>query len=79
MVKPALPYLDLLRELSREIRIPWAVYQVSGEFAALEALAAQGLAQRGAVHREVLTAFRRAGAQIIITYGARSAREWLAA
>ena len=44
MVKPGLPYLDLLRELSREIRKPWAVYHVSGEFAALEALAAQGLA-----------------------------------
>ena len=42
MVKPALPYLDLLRELSRAIRKPWAVYHVSGEFAALEALAAQG-------------------------------------
>ena len=79
MVKPGLPYLDLLRELSREIRVPWAVYQVSGEFAALEALAAQGLGQRAALHREVLTAFARAGAQIVITYGARSAREWLAA
>lgn len=79
MVKPGLAYLDLLRELSREIRIPWAVYQVSGEFAALEGLAAQGLAQRAALHREILTAFGRAGAQIIITYGARSAREWLGA
>ncbi len=79
MVKPGLPYLDLLRELSRELHVPWAVYQVSGEFAALEALAAQGLAQRAALHREILTAFVRAGAQIIITYGARYAREWLAA
>jgi porphobilinogen synthase len=79
MVKPGLPYLDLLRDLSRAIRLPWAVYQVSGEFAALEALAAQGLAQRAALHREVLTAFRRAGAQIIITYGARYAHQWLAA
>jgi porphobilinogen synthase len=79
MVKPGLPYLDLLRELSRAIRAPWAVYQVSGEFAALEALAAQGLANRAALHREILTAFRRAGAQMIITYGARHAREWLAA
>jgi len=79
MVKPGLPYLDLLRELSRAIRKPWAVYQVSGEFAALEALAAQGLAQRAAMHREILIAFRRAGANLIITYGARLAREWLAA
>lgn len=79
MVKPGLPYLDLLRELSRAIRKPWAVYHVSGEFAALEALAAQGLANRAALHREILTAFRRAGASMIITYGARYARDWLAA
>ena len=46
MVKPGLPYLDVLRELSAAIRKPWAVYHVSGEFAALEALAAQGLAPR---------------------------------
>ena len=77
MVKPGLPYLDLLRELSREIKKPWAVYHVSGEFAALEALAAQGLAPRAALHREVLTAFKRAGANMIITYGARHARELL--
>jgi porphobilinogen synthase len=77
MVKPGLPYLDLLRDLSRAIVKPWAVYQVSGEYAALEGLAAQGLAPRAALHREVLTAFRRAGASMIITYGARSAREWL--
>ena len=77
MVKPGLPYLDLLRELSRDIRKPWAVYHVSGEFAALEALAAQGLAPRAALHREILTAFKRAGASMIITYGARQARELL--
>jgi len=77
MVKPGLPYLDLLRELSREIRKPWAVYHVSGEFAALEALSAQGLAPRAALHREILTAFKRAGASMIITYGARHARELL--
>jgi porphobilinogen synthase len=79
MVKPGLPYLDLLRELSRAIRKPWAVYHVSGEFAALEALAASGLANRAALHREILTAFRRAGASMIITYGARYARDWLRA
>jgi porphobilinogen synthase len=79
MIKPGLPYLDLLRELSRAIRKPWAVYHVSGEFAALEALAAQGLANRAALHREILIAFRRAGASMIITYGARFARDWLSA
>jgi len=77
MVKPGLPYLDLLRELSREFRQPWAVYHTSGEFAALEALAAQGLAPRAALHREIMTAFKRAGASMIITYGARFAREWI--
>jgi porphobilinogen synthase len=77
MVKPGLPYLDVLRDLSREFRQPWAVYHVSGEYAALEALAAQGLAPRAALHREILIAFKRAGASMIITYGARNAREWL--
>ena len=78
MVKPGLPYLDLLRELSREFAQPWAVYHTSGEFAALEALAASGLAPRAALHREILTAFKRAGASMIISYGARHARELLA-
>jgi porphobilinogen synthase len=77
MVKPGLPYLDLLRELSDAIPKPWAVYHVSGEYAALEMLAAQGLAPRAALHREIMTAFRRAGANMIVTYGARYAREWL--
>jgi porphobilinogen synthase len=77
MVKPGLPYLDILRELSREFPLPWAVYHVSGEYAALEALAAQGLAPRAALHREILTAFKRAGANMIISYGAREARELL--
>jgi porphobilinogen synthase len=77
MVKPGLPYLDVLRELSREFHQPWAVYHTSGEFAALEGLAAQGLAPRAALHREILTAFKRSGASMIITYGARQARELL--
>jgi porphobilinogen synthase len=78
MVKPGLPYLDLLQQLSSSIRKPWAVYHVSGEYAALEALVSMGLAPRATLHREILTAFKRAGASMIITYGARHAREWLA-
>jgi porphobilinogen synthase len=78
MVKPGLPYLDVLRELSAEVRLPWAVYQVSGEYAALEALAAQGFADRRGVHLEAWTAFARAGAAIIISYGTRHASRWLA-
>jgi porphobilinogen synthase len=77
MVKPGLPYLDVLARLSREIDRPWAVYEVSGEYAALEALAAQGLMDGPAAHVEAWTAFVRAGASMIISYGARRAREWL--
>lgn len=78
MVKPGLPYLDVLRDLATRIERPWAVFQVSGEFAAIEALAAQDLIARAPAHVECWTAFVRAGATMIITYGARSAREWLA-
>ncbi len=77
MVKPGLPYLDILKELSSRIERPWAVYEVSGEYAAVEALAQQGLMARAPAHVECWTAFVRAGASMIITYGARSAREWL--
>lgn len=77
MVKPGLPYLDVLSQLSREIRKPWAVYEVSGEFAAIELLSAQNLIHGPSAHLEAWTAFFRAGAEIVITYGARSAKEWL--
>ncbi len=61
MVKPGLPYLDLLSDLSREFAQPWAVYEVSGEYAGIELLAEQGLANRIGAHREAWTAFVRAG------------------
>ena len=77
MVKPGLPYLDILAKLSSEIKLPWAVYEVSGEFAAIELMAEQGLVQGPAAHVEAWTAFVRAGATMIITYGARNAKEWL--
>lgn len=77
MVKPAMPYLDVVYRLSSEIPLPWAVYQVSGEYAAIEALAAQGMMDRRLAHVEAWTGFLRAGANIIITYGARYAHEWL--
>ena len=77
MVKPGLPYLDVLARLSSEIAAPWAVYEVSGEFAAIELMHAQGLIQGPAAHMEAWTAFVRAGASIIITYGARFGREWM--
>lgn len=77
MVKPGLPYLDILKELAAEIPRPWAVYEVSGEFAAIDALAAQQLISGPEAHVECWTAFVRAGASMIITYGARSAADWL--
>jgi porphobilinogen synthase len=79
MVKPGMPYLDILADLSRRYAQPWAVYEVSGEYAGIELLAEQGLANRVNAHREAWTSFVRAGASIIISYGARHAREWLAA
>ena len=78
MVKPGLPYLDIIKDLTQKINLPWAVYEVSGEYAAIEVLAQQGLTQRVAAHREAWTALVRAGASMIISYGARHAREWLA-
>jgi len=78
MVKPGLPYLDILSRLSEEIPLPWAVYEVSGEFAAIELMAQKGLMNGPGAHLEAWTAFIRAGASMIITYGARSARAWMA-
>ena len=77
MVKPGLPYLDVLKDLSSRIPLPWAVYEVSGEFAAIELMAEKGLVDARRAHLESWTAFFRAGAQMVITYGARSAKDWL--
>lgn len=77
MVKPGLPYLDVIHQLSHSIPAPWAVYEVSGEYAAIEILSEQGLMRRERAHLEAWTAFARAGAQIIITYGARHAKSWI--
>jgi porphobilinogen synthase len=77
MVKPGLPYLDVLAQLSSEIPVPWAVYEVSGEYAAVQALHEQGLIHGPSAHLEAWTAFCRAGASIIISYGARHSRQWL--
>jgi porphobilinogen synthase len=77
MVKPGLPYLDVISNLTSQIPLPWAVYEVSGEFAAIELMAEKGLVDAKRAHLESWTAFFRAGAQMVITYGARSAREWL--
>ncbi len=77
MVKPGLPYLDVLARLSDAIDLPWAVYQVSGEYAAIECAAQNDLIARIPAHIELWTSYKRAGADMIITYGARYAQEWL--
>ncbi len=77
MVKPGLPYLDVLHTLSQQIPLPWAVYEVSGEFASIELMAEKNLVNAPRAHLESWTAFFRAGAQMVITYGARSAKEFL--
>jgi porphobilinogen synthase len=77
MVKPALPYLDVLRILRDQTRVPLAAYQVSGEYAMIASAAAQGLVDERAAVLESLTAIRRAGADMVITYHAARAARWL--
>jgi porphobilinogen synthase len=71
MVKPALPYLDVLADLSARLPQPWAVYQTSGEQAGLDLAAEQGLLNAAHAQRETWTACLRAGARMIISYAAR--------
>ena len=73
MVKPGLAYLDILREIRNETSAPLAVYNVSGEYAMLKAAAAAGVIDYERVMMETLLAFKRAGADIIITYHAKEA------
>jgi porphobilinogen synthase len=77
MVKPALPYLDVLRALRDQTRVPLAAYQVSGEYAMISAAASRGLVDERAAVLEALTAIRRAGADMVITYHAARAARWL--
>jgi porphobilinogen synthase len=77
MVKPALPYLDLIRRIKQETEMPLAAYNVSGEYAMVKAAAAAGHLDERAAVLEILTAIRRAGADIVITYHAKDAARWL--
>jgi porphobilinogen synthase len=79
MVKPALPYLDVLSAVRAAVDVPVAAYQVSGEYAMVEAAAANGWLDRERAMLETLTAIRRAGAQIILTYWAVEAARLLRA
>src|SRR5918992_3290622 len=77
MVKPALPYLDVIRRVKEATRVPVAAYNVSGEYAMVKAAAAAGYIDERAIVLETLTAIRRAGADIVITYHAGQVAEWL--
>lgn len=77
MVKPALPYLDIVRAVREAVPVPVAAYQVSGEYAMVKAAAAKGWLDERACMLESLTAIRRAGADMILTYFARAAAEAL--
>jgi porphobilinogen synthase len=78
MVKPALPYLDVIRRVRDATDLPLAAYNVSGEYAMVKAAAAAGLLDERAAVLEALTGIRRAGADIVITYHAKDVASWLA-
>ena len=78
MVKPAMPYLDVLSKMRSATTLPLAAYQVSGEYAMIKAACANGWLDERTVVMESLFAIRRAGADIIFTYFARQASRWLA-
>jgi porphobilinogen synthase len=78
MVKPALPYLDVLADVRRSFNVPVAAYQVSGEYAMLQAAAANGWLDLERCALEALTGIKRAGADLILTYFAKDVARWTA-
>lgn len=78
MVKPALPYLDIIWRVRAACQLPVAAYNVSGEYAMVKAAAANGWLDERAVVLELLTSIKRAGADLILTYHAKDAARWLA-
>lgn len=77
MVKPALPYLDVIARAADRFDVPLAAYNVSGEYAMVKAAAANGWLDEKRIMIEALTAIRRAGAGLILTYWAKDAAQWL--
>jgi porphobilinogen synthase len=77
MVKPGLPYLDIVWRVKERFSLPTAVYNVSGEYAMVKAAAANGWLDERATVLEQMTSFKRAGADLIITYWARQVATWL--
>jgi porphobilinogen synthase len=78
MVKPALAYMDIIRRVKDDFGMPTAAYNVSGEYAMVKAAAANGWIDEKRVVLETLTGFKRAGADLILTYHAKDAARWLA-
>ena len=78
MVKPALPYLDVVSAVRLAHNLPVAAYQVSGEYAMLHAAAANGWLDLRRCALETLTSIKRAGADLVVTYFAKEAAQWLA-
>jgi len=77
MVKPALPYLDVIRRVRDKFDVPVGAYNVSGEYAMVKAAAQKGWLDEKRVALEILTGIQRAGADFILTYHAKDAAEWL--
>ena len=77
MVKPALPYLDVIRAVRERFDLPLAAYNVSGEYAMVKAAAAQGWLEERSAALESLTAIKRAGADIVVSYWTKDLAEWL--
>ena len=77
MVKPGLPYLDIVRRVKDAFAMPTFAYQVSGEYAMIQAAAANGWLDGDAAMMESLLAFRRAGADGVLSYFALRAAQWL--
>jgi len=77
MVKPALPYLDIIRQVREKFDVPVAAYNVSGEYAMVKAAALRDWIDEKRVVLEILTGIQRAGASIILTYHAKDAARWL--
>jgi porphobilinogen synthase len=77
MVKPGMPYLDIVRRVKEEFRVPTFAYQVSGEYAMLKAAARNGWLEERAVVLEALLSIKRAGADGILTYFAKDVARWL--
>ena len=77
MVKPGMPYLDIVRRVKKELQVPTFAYQVSGEYAMLKAAGANGWLDERAVALEALLCIKRAGADAILTYYAKQAASWL--